>query len=424
MKILLIGSGGREHAIAHSISKSKKLSQLFIAPGNAGTQLCGQNAKIDISNFSEISKFIKNNAIDMLVVGPEIPLVNGLKDFLFDIELHKDLLFIGPDKEGAQLEGSKAFSKKFMIENNIPTAQYVEITADNIEKGYQFIESRNAPYVLKADGLAAGKGVLILQYKEEAKEALQEMLDGKFGNASSKVVIEDFLEGLEFSVFVLTDGENYKILPSAKDYKKIGENDTGLNTGGMGAVSPVPFIDDALIKRVEEETIKPTLSGLKKAGIAYTGFLFLGFVNTAEGPKLLEYNVRMGDPETQVVFPKIKTDAIDLFEKAASHKLNEIELEIETGTAVTVVCASMGYPTKYEKGMSIIGLENIKESQVFHAGTKQENDKIVTNGGRVLAVTSIDNDISKAAKKSYDSIQQICYSSIYYRKDIGKDLLS
>jgi phosphoribosylamine---glycine ligase len=423
MNILLLGSGGREHALAWKISQSKKCGKLFIAPGNAGTALFGTNISISATDFEEIRKFVLENKIEMVIVGPEDPLVKGIHDFfLADNEL-KNVPLIGPKKDGAQLEGSKDFSKQFMIRHNIPTARYQTFTKENLSAGLKFLETLSPPYVLKADGLAAGKGVVIPETLEEAKRELTEMLSGKFGNASAKVVIEEFLKGIELSVFVLTDGSHYKILPEAKDYKRIGENDTGLNTGGMGAVSPVPFMDKGFISKVENKIIKPTIEGLKKEGIIYKGFIFVGLMKVADEPYVIEYNCRMGDPETEVVIPRIKNDFAELFDAVAKGQLNKINIEIDSRTAATVMLVSKGYPEKYESNKIISGLENVSDSIIFHAGTKSEDEKILSAGGRVIAVTSFGNDLSEALTKSYSSIEKINFENKYYRKDIGQDLL-
>ena len=423
MNILLLGSGGREHALAWKMIQSPKLKKLFIAPGNAGTESCGINIPISVMDFEAIKKCVIENKIDMVVVGPEDPLVKGIHDFFLSDDQIKNIPVIGPQKEGAQLEGSKDFSKKFMQRHGVPTAAYQSFTKDTLNEGLKFLETLRPPYVLKADGLAAGKGVVILHTLIEAKNELTAMLaDAKFGDASSKVVIEEFLQGIELSVFVLTDGKNYKILPEAKDYKRIGEGDTGLNTGGMGAVSPVPFADKMFMKKVEERVIVPTMEGLKKDNIPYKGFIFIGLMNVNGDPYVIEYNCRMGDPETEVVIPRIKSDLLDLFEGVSHQTLSEKNLEIDERTAVAVMLVAGGYPEDYQKGKIITNLEKVKDSIVFHAGTKQENNSIVTNGGRVLAISSYGNSITEASQKSFKNAEVISYEKKYYRKDIGLDL--
>lgn len=428
MKVLVLGSGGREHAFAWKLSQSKNLTQLFIAPGNAGTSQCGTNVNISATDFETIKKFVIENSIELVVVGPEDPLVAGIYDYFQSNEQLRNIPVIGPSKAGAQLEGSKDFSKQFMIRNTIPTARYQSFNKENLEEGFHFLETLTAPYVLKADGLAAGKGVLILDNLAEAKHELRAMIEeNKFGKASATVVIEEFLNGIECSVFVLTDGLNYKILPEAKDYKRIGDNDTGLNTGGMGAVSPVPFVDAAFIKKVEDRIIKPTIKGLKNENITYRGFIFIGLMNDNGEPNVVEYNVRMGDPETEVVLPRIQSDLLELFIAVAQQKLNEVELKIDERTAVTVMLVSGGYPGDYEKGKTITGIEKVEGSMVFQAGTcfgeGKSGNEVVSNGGRVLAVTSFGSDIKQACEKSYSSIAQINFEGMNYRKDIGKDLM-
>lgn len=424
MNVLIIGSGGREHAFAWKLAQSNKLQNLFIAPGNAGTAQVGTNVNIGVNDFESIKSFVLSNNINMVVVGPEDPLVNGIHDFfLADNEL-KNIPVIGPKKDGALLEGSKEFSKKFMIKHGVPTAKYQSFNKANLTDGFAFLETLQPPYVLKADGLAAGKGVLILNDLEEAKKELTNMIaEAKFGAASATVVIEAFLKGIELSVFVLTDGTSYKILPSAKDYKRIGEGDTGLNTGGMGAISPVPFATDDFIKKVEEQVVIPTINGLKKDGIDYRGFIFIGLMNDNGNPSVVEYNVRMGDPETEVVIPRIKSDLLDLFIGVGNQTLHEKSFEVDTRTATTVMLVSGGYPEDYEKGQVMTGFDKIENSIPFHAGTKQEGDKIITSGGRVLALTSFGTDIKDALSKSFANAEKINYNKKYYRKDIGFDLM-
>ena len=423
MNVLILGSGGREHAFAWKIAKSSSCNNLFIAPGNAGTAEVGNNVEIGVNDFKSIKKFVLAEGIEMVVVGPEDPLVNGIYDFFQEEEELQNISLIGPSKEGARLEGSKEFAKEFMIRHEIPTAKYKAFTKDNLEEGYTFLESLDAPYVLKADGLAAGKGVLILDNLQEAKDELKAMVaDEKFGKASSTVVIEEFLSGIELSVFVLTDGDSYKILPSAKDYKRIGEGDTGLNTGGMGAISPVPFADGFYIEKVEREIVKPTVEGLKKDGITYKGFIFIGLINVKGQPKVIEYNVRMGDPETEVVIPRIKSDLLNLLKGIDDGTFSEKDLNINEQAATTVMLVSGGYPEAYEKGKAISGTEDIKESIVFHAGTKKENEQLRTSGGRVIALTSFGENIEEALTKSFASAEKISFKGKYYRKDIGFDL--
>ena len=423
MKILLLGSGGREHALAWKLAQSSQLEQLYVAPGNAGTAQLGKNIPIGVNDFEAIKEFVLATGVQMVIVGPEDPLVNGVHDFfLQDSELQK-IPVIGPQKAAATLEGSKEFAKQFMMRHNIPTAQYKSFTADNIEEGYKFMEELKPPYVLKADGLAAGKGVVILDNLENAKGELQSMLlDEKFGAASTTVVIEEFLDGIELSVFVLTDGLNYKVLPTAKDYKRIGEGDTGLNTGGMGAISPVPFADKALMDKIEQRIVKPTVEGLKKDELPYKGFIFIGLIKVGDDPKVIEYNVRLGDPETEVVIPRIKNDLVALFDAVAHQKLNEIDLEIDDRTATTVMTVSGGYPEDYEKGKEITGIDAIKDALVFHAGTKLANGKVLTNGGRVMAITSYGTDFKEALKTSYENVAKLSFEGINFRKDIGFDL--
>lgn len=423
MNILILGSGGREHAFAWKLAQSKRLSKLYIAPGNAGTSCVGTNVAIAVTDFEGIKKFVLENAINMVVVGPEDPLVKGIYDFFQADAQLKSIAVIGPQKAGAELEGSKDFSKKFMIRHGIPTARYETFTKDTLSEGLKFLEKLQPPYVLKADGLAAGKGVVIPLTLEDAKNELTEMLaNAKFGAASAKVVIEEFLKGIELSVFVLTDGNSYKILPAAKDYKRIGEGDKGLNTGGMGAISPVPFADEAFIKKVEELVIIPTINGLKKEGIVYKGFIFIGLMNDNGNPKVIEYNVRMGDPETESVIPRIKSDLLDLFEGVANGNLNEKTFEVDERFATTVMMVAGGYPEEYDKGDVMTGFDLVEGSMAFHAGTKQNGKDVVTNGGRVIAITSFGNTMDEALKKSFSNAERIQYKGKYYRKDIGKDL--
>lgn len=423
MTILLLGSGGREHALAWKILQSTKCSKLFVAPGNAGTETIAKNINISPTDFAAIKNFANQEKIDMVVVGPEDPLVAGIYDFFKNDESLKHIPVIGPSKIGAQLEGSKEFAKEFLVKNNIPTAAYGSFTKETLEKGQRFLETLEPPYVLKADGLAAGKGVLIIQDLEEAKTELANMLVGeKFGQASSKVVIEEFLDGIELSCFVLTDGKNYKMLPTAKDYKRIGEGDTGLNTGGMGAVSPVPFADSVLLEKIESRIVKPTISGLQKDGIEYKGFIFIGLINVKNEPMVIEYNVRMGDPETEVVIPRLKSDLVELFLAVANEKLDQATLEIDPRSATTIMVVSGGYPEDYEKGKVISGIESVSDSIVFHAGTKMIDEQIVTNGGRVLAVTSYGDNFKEAIQKSYQNIEKLDFDKMYFRKDIGFDL--
>ncbi len=423
MTILLLGSGGREHALAWKMIQSSKCSKLFVAPGNAGTAAIANNISLNILDFDALKTFALQEKVDMVVVGPEDPLVLGIYDFFQKDSSLNHIPVIGPSKVGAQLEGSKEFAKEFLVKHKIPTAAYDSFTKETVEKGCQFLETLQSPYVLKADGLAAGKGVLIIQDLEEAKTELRNMLvHAKFGNASAKVVIEEFLDGIELSCFVLTDGKNYKILPTAKDYKRIGEGDTGLNTGGMGAVSPVPFADAVLLEKIETRIVKPTIAGLQQDGIEYKGFVFIGLINVKGEPIVIEYNVRMGDPETEVVIPRLKTDLVELFQAVGNQTLNQVVLEIDERSATTIMVVSGGYPEDYEKGFEISGLENIEDSIAFHAGTKLENGKVVTNGGRVIAITSFGDDFPEAIKKSYQNIDRLYFDKMYFRKDIGFDL--
>ncbi|MEW7279378.1 phosphoribosylamine--glycine ligase [Aquimarina sp. 2201CG1-2-11] len=425
MNILVLGSGGREHTFAYKIVQSPLCETLFVAPGNAGTAAIATNVSISVTDFDAIKKLVLKEDIGMVVVGPEDPLVRGISDYFSEDKDLQDIIVIGPSKEGAKLEGSKEYAKEFLIRHNIPTAAYQSFTATTVEEGKQFLETLNPPYVLKADGLAAGKGVLILQDIEEAKSELENMLTNKkFGAASEKVVIEEFLDGIELSVFVLTDGRNYVTLPTAKDYKRIGEGDTGLNTGGMGAISPVPFVDDTLMTKIENQIIKPTVDGLAKEKIDYKGFIFIGLIKVGDDPKVIEYNVRMGDPETEVVLPRVKTDLVQLFQSVGNQSLNTIDLELDERTATTVMTVSGGYPEAYEKEKEITGLDQIEDSIVFHAGTKLDGDKVVTSGGRVIAITSFDEDFTKALKKSYQNVEKLHFDKMYYRKDLGFDLIS
>ncbi|TXD57130.1 phosphoribosylamine--glycine ligase [Polaribacter sp. IC066] len=423
MNVLILGSGGREHAFALKLSGSKKITQLFVAPGNAGTNKIAKNISINLSDFEAVKQTVLENDIKMVVVGPEVPLVDGVHDFFLADESLKNIPVIGPKKDGALLEGSKDFSKQFMKKHGIPTARYQSFTKENLEEGYTFLETLEPPFVLKADGLAAGKGVLILNSLEEAKTELEDMVSNqKFGKASTTVVIEEFLKGIELSVFVLTDGKSYKILPSAKDYKRIGEGDTGLNTGGMGAISPVPFADDAFLNKVEELVVKPTIAGLQKDGIDYKGFIFIGLMNDNGNPSVVEYNVRMGDPETEVVLPRIASDLFELFEGVANQTLHLKTFSVINKTATTVVLVSGGYPEAYKKNKEITGFETVDESIVYHAGTANKDHKVVTSGGRVMAVTSLGSTIEEALEKTYRSIDKIHFDGMNYRKDIGFDL--
>ncbi len=423
MNILILGSGGREHTFAWKIAQSPKCKKLFVAPGNSGTAGIAKNIPISVNDFDAIKVLVKEKNINMVIVGPEDPLVKGIHDFFLNDNEINEVAVIGPQKAAAQLEGSKEFAKEFLYRHNIPTAAYKSFNKENVEEGYAFLETLKPPYVLKADGLAAGKGVVILSDINEAKTELKSMLvDAKFGKASSKVVIEEFLDGIELSCFVLTDGKNYKILPTAKDYKRIGEGDTGLNTGGMGAISPVPFANESFLNKVEERIVKPTIKGLQKDNMPYKGFVFIGLIKVGDDPKVIEYNVRMGDPETEVVLPRLKNDLVDLFLATANQTLEAIDIEIDERAATTIMLVSGGYPELYEKGKIITGVETIKDSIVFHAGSQIKGDHIITSGGRVMAITSYGKTYKEAIKKSYQNIEKLHFDKINYRKDIGFDL--
>lgn len=423
MNILVLGSGGREHTFAWKMKQSAKCDKLFVAPGNAGTAQIAVNLPISVNDFEAIKTAVLTHEIQMVVVGPEDPLVLGIYDFFQQDNALKDIPVIGPSKAAAQLEGSKEFAKEFMIRHGVPTAKYASFTAETTEQGCEFLASLQPPYVLKADGLAAGKGVLIIDNLEEAQTELRNMLlNAKFGQASNKVVIEEFLSGIELSCFVLTDGKSYKILPTAKDYKRIGEGDTGLNTGGMGAISPVPFATQEFLDKVEEKVVKPTIEGFAKDNLPYKGFVFIGLMKVGEEPYVIEYNVRMGDPETEVVLPRLKSDLVEIFEAIGKGKLQEQTIEIDPRTATTVMMVSGGYPEDYEKGKVISGIDTVQDSIVFHAGTTMKGEEIVSNGGRVLAVTSYGNDFKEALEKSYQSIEKIHFDKQYFRTDLGFDL--
>lgn len=423
MNILIIGGGGREHTIAWKLLQSPNCGKLFVAPGNAGTHEIAVNLDLGVNDFDGIKGAVLNNEIQMVIVGPEDPLVQGIHDFFLEDEQLKNIIVVGPQKAAATLEGSKEFAKEFMKAHNIPTAKYDSFTSETVEEGCNFLETMKPPYVLKADGLAAGKGVLILEDIDEAKDELRQMLVGqKFGAASQKVVIEEFLDGIELSCFVLTDGKNHLTLPMAKDYKRIGEGDTGLNTGGMGAISPVPFASDEFIKKIEERIIKPTMDGFQKSNLPFKGFVFIGLIKVGNDPMVIEYNVRMGDPETEVVFPRVKNDFVELFKAIGSQTLDQHELEIDPRSATTIMAVSGGYPEAYQKGKTITGIDSVDGSVVFHAGTKVVSKEVKTSGGRVLAVTSYGKDHKEALSKSYESLEKIDFEGMYYRKDLGFDL--
>lgn len=422
MRVLLLGGGGREHALAWKINESSRLTKLYVAPGNAGTALIAENVDLKVTDFEALAAFVESKAIDMLVVGPEDPLVEGVRDYFEADGRFEKLMIVGPGKAGAILEGSKDFAKEFMMRHHIPTARYTTVTRENMEEGVRFLKELKPPYVLKADGLAAGKGVLILNELGEAVKELNLMLDGKFGKAGNQVVIEEFLKGIELSVFALTDGKTYKILGSAKDYKRVGEGDTGLNTGGMGAVSPVPFADEEFNRKVEERIVRPTIEGLQADGVDYKGFVFFGLMNVEGDPYVIEYNVRMGDPETEVVMPRLKTDILTLFEEMAHGQLEKAAFELDDRFCTTVMLVSQGYPGSYEKGKVISGLDSVEGSIVFHAGTRMEGDKVLTSGGRVMAVSSFGKTMKEALALSYQNVGKIHFDGMNFRKDIGFDL--
>ena len=423
MNVLVLGSGGREHTFAWKIAQSPLCDHLFVAPGNSGTASIATNIEVSVTDFEGIKAVVLAHNIKMVVVGPEDPLVNGIHDYFLNNSELKNVAVIGPQKIAATLEGSKEFAKEFLFRHNIPTAAYQSFTADELEQGHAFLETLSPPYVLKADGLAAGKGVLIIDAIEEAKAELKNMLvDSKFGAASSKVVIEEFLDGIELSCFVLTDGVHYKVLPTAKDYKRIGEGDTGLNTGGMGAISPVPFADETLLNKIEKRIVKPTVEGLKKDKMPYKGFIFIGLIVVNNEPLVIEYNVRMGDPETEAVLPRINTDLMEIFVAIKKQNLNQVDLEINPKTATTVMLVSGGYPEAYEKGKKIVGFDNIQDALVFHAGAKYDNEDVVTSGGRVMAVTAFGSDYKKALEQAYNEVSKITFEGMNYRKDLGFDL--